>query len=252
MVREEDAAFYSKLDSERIRQIYDSPFYRQDTASILSQFGVVLHLIPKPPAKIIDLGCGFGWTSCFLSRMGYDVLGQDISPEAVTYSYRNKKRYEAESVEFVQSNYQSLEYESLFDCALFFSSLHHAENEDLALRSVYRVLKPGGIVICSEPGSGHEKRQDTIGEVERYGVTEKDMPPSRIIGAALRAGFRRYEIYADAEVIRPEPIVGVRHLFSVAVLKSIVRRALAKGPKWIGTYSRVYDLANRGIVRLWK
>ena len=76
---------------------------------------------------------------------------------------------------------------------LFFTCLHHAVNAQNAINSVYRALKPGGIFIAVEPGSGHAKRAKPV--MEKYGTTERDMPPSLIIKLGKLSGFSRAKVY---------------------------------------------------------
>jgi ubiquinone/menaquinone biosynthesis C-methylase UbiE len=85
-----------------------------------------------------------------------------------------------------------------FDCAVFYSSLHHAVDEEQALRMVYRCLKPGGTCITSEPGKGHGQSAEALAAVQKYNVTEKDMPPRRVIDAGKKAGFQRFRTYPHA------------------------------------------------------
>ena len=39
--------------------------------------------LPDPPARILDMGCGGGWTSIFFAKRGYEVVGQDISQDMI-------------------------------------------------------------------------------------------------------------------------------------------------------------------------
>ena len=42
---------------------------------------------PKPPAKMLELGCGNGMSSCLLmARKGYEVHGVDISETAIAWA----------------------------------------------------------------------------------------------------------------------------------------------------------------------
>lgn len=95
-------------------------------------------------------------------------------------------------------NFQVADYENLvaedasFDAAIFFSSLHHAEDEAAALRNAYRILKPNGILIAFEPGEGHGGTEASQRAVDEYGVHEKDMPIAKIIALGRVAGFTRH------------------------------------------------------------
>jgi SAM-dependent methyltransferase len=45
--------------------------------------GLFLELLPPPPARALDLGCGEGRLSRDLVELGYDVVGVDVSPAMV-------------------------------------------------------------------------------------------------------------------------------------------------------------------------
>ena len=51
--------------------------------SFLTLVNSLRRLNIHPPAKILELGCGSGWTSDFLAHIGYDVVGTTISPYEV-------------------------------------------------------------------------------------------------------------------------------------------------------------------------
>ena len=157
--------------------------------------GTLRNLLPAPPVRMLDLGCGTGWTSCMFARMGYDVIGQDIAPDMISCANHNKAREQLVNVKFVVSDYESMPYDSEFDCAMFFDSLHHAEDEYLALEMVYRALKPGGVLVTREPGDGHSVQEHSIRAMQEFGVTEKDMPPRKIVAMARQIGFSKQHVF---------------------------------------------------------
>jgi ubiquinone/menaquinone biosynthesis C-methylase UbiE len=158
---------------------YDKPFSHFTCSKNLVDVGVIMAVLPPPPGRLLDLGCGTGWTSAFFARRGYEVVGQDIAPDMIELAERNKQRYEAQSLRFVVSDYESLQFDEPFDCAVFYDSLHHATDERAALQSAYRALRPGGVLVTHEPGAGHSKSADSLArDGGLYGVTEKDMPPA--------------------------------------------------------------------------
>lgn len=167
----------------------NKPFSADNSGDLLIKLGYVQRLLPPRPAKILDFGCGTGWTSWMLARMGYSVVGQDISPDMIQCANQNRFRYGADDVSFRVCDYEELDFEEEFDGALFFDCLHHAVDEHAALRSAFRALKPGGICIAHEPGTGHSENEHTKNEVRKYKVTEKDMPPRKIRAMAQEIGF---------------------------------------------------------------
>jgi SAM-dependent methyltransferase len=179
------------------RHAYDKPFSDATCAKNLIDVGVILSLLPPPPSRLLDLGCGTGWTSVFFAKRGYSVLGQDIAPDMIELAYRNKRRHGVEQLEFVVSDYESMPFESEFDGAVFYDALHHAEDEAAAVKAVWRALKPGGVLITHEPGTGHSKTVHAMEAMRLHDVNEKDMPPAWIFELGRRAGFRKFEQFTD-------------------------------------------------------
>lgn len=168
---------------------FNKPFSADNCGDLLIKLGFIQRFLPPSPARILDFGCGTGWTSWMLAKMGYSVTGQDISPDMIQCANQNKFRYGVDDLSFRVGDYETLDFDNEFDGALFFDCLHHAIDERAALESAYRALKPGGICVAHEPGVGHAEEEHTQNEVAKYQVTEKDMPPEKIRALAADIGF---------------------------------------------------------------
>ncbi|MEN8153635.1 MAG: class I SAM-dependent methyltransferase [Acidobacteriota bacterium] len=144
--------------------------------------------------KILDLGCGTGWTSIFFAKNGYEVIGVDIAEDSISYANKQKEIEKLDNLTFSVYDYEDLPFNEEFDVVIFFDSLHHSVDEFLAIKMAYRSLKKGGICITSEPGKGHSKQQNSIDAMNNFNVTEKDMPAGKIVKMAKRSGFKRYKV----------------------------------------------------------
>ena len=200
--------YMKNIGDEGAIDAFDKPFSHFTCSKNLVDLGIIMALMPSPPARVLDLGCGTGWTSAFFARRGYQVTGQDIAPDMIRYAERNRERYGAAGLEFVLSDYESLNFSELFDCAVFYDSLHHATDEKSALEAVHRALRPGGVLITHEPGAGHSKNPDSLRAMELYGVTEKDMAPSHIRDLCQQIGYSRFEFLPDP-TLAIIPIYGI-------------------------------------------
>jgi SAM-dependent methyltransferase len=178
-----------------IRVGLGKPFSCAACPNLLMRIGVLMGLLPPPPCRLLDLGCGIGWTSIFFARKGYDVVGVDIAPDKIAHANVRKAREEVSNVHFRACDYEELAMAGEFDCAVFFDSLHHAVDEELALRCVCNALKPGGVCVTSEPGVGHAQRPGAMAAMKQFDVTEKDMPPWLIARTATRVGFESCRCY---------------------------------------------------------
>lgn len=172
------------------------PFSDAGCATNLASMGAIMTLLPDPPARILDMGCGGGWTGVFLAKRGYDVVGQDISHDMIDLANRNAAHNGLEDrLSFACRDYEQTHAKAEFDVVLFFDCLHHADDERAALTAAYDALKPGGIVITHEPGEGHSIAPHSVEAMKLYGVSERDMPPHLIIRHGLDIGFKSSRIY---------------------------------------------------------
>lgn len=205
MPKEGELTYLARVGDPGRSHSLQKPFSDPDAGMQLASIGFIMTLLPRPPARILDLGCGGGWTSLFLARSGYEVVGQDIAPDMIDLAQENAAlNGHPPGLSFMCSDFESLGLDDQFDAAVFFDSLHHAEDEGSAIASAYRALRPGGILVTHEPGEGHSVEPASVDAMTLYGVTERDMPPRLIVRRGIEAGFRHARIL-------PMPI----HLFSV-------------------------------------
>ena len=102
------------------------------------------------PRTVADLACGTGSVTAILARMGYPVLGVDMSEEMLTEAAMKTMDLEP-MPRFVCQKLQELKLPRAVDmavCAL--DSLDYITNPDdckEAIRRIYKALNPGGIFI---------------------------------------------------------------------------------------------------------
>ena len=59
------------------------PFGDENCTRHAINISVLFSLLPPPPGRIVEFGCGTGWLSLILAERGYEVVGIDISPDAI-------------------------------------------------------------------------------------------------------------------------------------------------------------------------
>ncbi|WP_197022356.1 class I SAM-dependent methyltransferase [Candidatus Blastococcus massiliensis] len=57
---------------------------------------VLVGVLPPPPARILDLGCGTGSVSVLLAELGHRVTGVDLSPRMVERATAKARRHSVE------------------------------------------------------------------------------------------------------------------------------------------------------------
>ncbi len=101
----------------------------------------------RPGDKVLEIGCGIGSVVSRLSGQGYDVIGTDISGEAISYGL---KKYGDVRLEVQPA--EALPYEDgSFDVVLSFDLFEHITATDTHLSEVRRLLRPGGHYLFQTP-----------------------------------------------------------------------------------------------------
>lgn len=105
----------------------------------------------KDCRKVLDVGCGSGRNLTYFMQNGYEVYGIDPNPEAIAQVQSLAEVLAEGNIpagNFTVANAEDLPFEdNTFDLAICSAVLHFAEDSnhfDAMLRSVWRVLKPGG------------------------------------------------------------------------------------------------------------
>jgi SAM-dependent methyltransferase len=196
MPRAGELTYFTDIGEEGRRHSIDKPF--SESPRLFMDLAVVYSLLPPPPARVLECGCGTGWMTYFLARKGYDCLGIDVSIEAIELAKANPVFVQTGKAQFAASDYETMDLHNEFDAVVFYASLHHAQDEQLAIDKAYNALRDNGILIAVEPGCGHTRQARTIVEVETYDVGDRDMPPYRVVRCGVRSGFRRHRIYQHA------------------------------------------------------
>ena len=102
--------------------------------------------------KVLDFGCGDGWVSILLAKAGARLWGIDLSGELIKKANKwAKDEGLSARICFNKMPGENLTFtDNFFDLILGSAILHHTDI-NLAITSIFRVLKPGGRAIFIEP-----------------------------------------------------------------------------------------------------
>lgn len=162
--RSQHAGYY---DDEHTNEPAAQRNYNQKIADLLEL---------QPGMRLLDAGCGQGIVASFLAK-AYDVnvTGITIVPVEVRSAQRTARRQGVtSSTHFELGDYSDPAFpEAAFDRVYTTETLSHAPDVQRVTDALWRVLKPGGRIVCAEYEFDYTKFDDTDHKdadlVRRYG-----------------------------------------------------------------------------------
>ena len=173
--------------------------------------------------RVLDVASGEGYGSHLLSKAALNVVGADISADAVAHA---NSRYANENVRYVTADCTKIpEPDASFDVIVSFETIEHMTAHEAFMREVDRLLAPGGLFIISSPN--RPEYSDKTGYRNEFHVKELDRAELKALldphfpaqaWFAQRAAFhsmvwpletdatRAAALTADGDAAFPEPL----------------------------------------------
>jgi len=183
--------------------------YITEATHYLANFTNAVALLNLPGGSLIlDPGCGGGWISHSLRRMGYRTFGFDLCADFITLARRRLAEDAALSFSLfeIESMFQvhdaeaqplPVEMRETFDAAIIESCLHHFWNPVTALRHIGETIKPDGILVCIEGENRQGSiKQEYMAVMREYHTLERPYPRELLCDALRLAGFDHVEFVA--------------------------------------------------------
>jgi len=104
--------------------------------------------------KVLDLGCGSGRHTIFLSKTDFSLTGIDFSKKAISLAKKWAKKEKVKPKFIIANIHKKLKLKNnSFDAIIAIDSLHYESSEDLktTLKECKRVLKNDGLIFITLP-----------------------------------------------------------------------------------------------------
>ena len=112
---------------------------------------IALETLDKyPKGRLLDAGCGAGATTTAALDAGWDVTSIDFSEDMVreTNVHLNEGGHERHATQASITDLSQFP-DAEFDAVICLGVMYYIEDDEKAYREFLRVLKPGGILLCS-------------------------------------------------------------------------------------------------------
>lgn len=119
--------------------------------------------------KILEVGCGYGYTTYAIKQMGFDVLGIDISKNAISFA---RKQF--------GDNFKAIDIDSVkesFDFILATEVIEHVSNPQVFLSQLKKRLKREGTILITTPN------KDYALQVKSDAIWDTILPPHHMLWA---------------------------------------------------------------------
>lgn len=182
-----------------------------DYASFYTDLYTFLDLMEKldlpPGSTVLDVGCGAGWVSHYLAKLGYHVTGVDISAALIDvareriagdpYPPYMDRPFHVNFLE-IDVETQQVPTDTPFDCVLYMSALHHFYNPVAAIRNTASAMKDNGLLAiveaaAPEPGSSYDEDNRRI--MEKYHTLERPYTRDQLLEILRICGFEHARFY---------------------------------------------------------
>ena len=106
--------------------------------------GVLQEHVP-PTSKVLEVGCGCGYTSKSFEAAGYEMWSADLSENALAYAAKNGLE------QLCRASITNLPFKEEFDGVISFDVIEHVPDHGRCVQQLRDALHPGGTLIVTVP-----------------------------------------------------------------------------------------------------
>jgi 2-polyprenyl-3-methyl-5-hydroxy-6-metoxy-1,4-benzoquinol methylase len=166
--------------------------------------------------RVLDIACGAGYGSELMLRgkngmLIDEILGADIDKKAVEYALEH---YSFDNVSYVVANALNPDLKKElgnFDTIVSFETIEHFKGDEVFIKNLYDMLKPGGTAIISTP-FGKGKDQPCKNSYHVYQYKEEEF-------LEVLSIFDDVKMYHQRDSDIELPLEGKKYYLMVAVCK---------------------------------
>lgn len=184
---EKVAAMYDSVAKEYASEFRGEHAKKPKDREILSRFAQEM----KGRGPLWDLGCGPGQTAAFLTDLGLEVCGLDLSAKIL-----EQAKSIHPGIRFEQGSLLDLKFaeDSIAGAVAFYAMVHFSRDQvKTALAEIFRVLQPDGLFLLTfHIGDGTIHLREFLGK--EIDIDFMSFPTGFIVGCLESVGFEKIDV----------------------------------------------------------
>ena len=206
-------SYYIQEPSQNPNSGYENYLVQCTPALQAEYFNIALRFSKVKSGRFLDIGCGTGGVLAVAKSHGWEAVGLEISDWAV-------EQARAQGHTVINATLQQAQFpDNQLDVVSMFDVLEHLPTPVEYLKEVYRILRPGGVLVIETPNIG--------GFFARYLYKEDSdlIKPRAHICLYTRQSARRLCSYVPFSEVRIQTFPYCRR-YSLAYFKGLIATRL--------------------------
>ncbi len=178
-----------------------SPDPEKRTAGTYRGLAEMLARVCRPDEKVLEVGCGRGYTCMVLAPYVKEIVGVDVSEPSLDEARRLMRQYNIDNAQILKMGGDELQdhfSSESFDTVISIDVYEHLHPEDglQHLKDVYAVLKPKGKYIIVSPNQidgPHDITKDIYPDAKQaMGFHLNETTKCKLTGLMREIGFKKF------------------------------------------------------------
>ena len=191
---------YSAVSGIRMKTMSTTDIEKRTAGTSRSLVGILARVC-RSDDRVLELGCGRGYTCLKLAPHVKEIIGSDVSDPSLEEARELLQKHGIDNAQILKFSSDELASQiapESFDKVISIDLFEHLHSEDGLehLKQVYSVLKPNGVYIIVAPNridGPHDITRDIYPDAkEAMGFHLNETTKSELISHMRRTGFRKF------------------------------------------------------------
>ncbi|MCB7136212.1 class I SAM-dependent methyltransferase [Cellulosimicrobium marinum] len=146
-------------DARQAQADVNRPWFERRLGPVLRSLPAVDAVLSRPGARVVDVGCGFGWSTLAIAEAYPDAVVHGIDVDRPSVAAARAAAEDAGlggRVTFHLGDAAELALAEPFDAAFAFECVHDLPRPVAVLDAVRRAVRPDGVVVVMDEAVGDE------------------------------------------------------------------------------------------------